>query len=343
MEIRVYDSNLSLLGFVDNSTSLLWNRRFYKPGAFELHLPATDSNLELLTEGNLVHIYGKKEAGIIEHKDIENDNLVVSGNFLSNYMDRRLIKGTFNFDGLTEVAMRDILTNATAIPNVELGTLNGFTPRVQFQATYKNLLAYEEKLSVSSNIGFRFRPNFENKKIIFETYEGVDRTSGQAVNSRVEFSENYKNIANPKYSYDDSNLRTIAYVGGEGEGSARTFVTVGGGSGLGLRELFVDAKDIQKGDLTDDQYKALLVQRGNEKLAENIINESFDADALPDINFVYAQDYDLGDIVTIKEKKWNKSMDKRITEIQEVYEHTNMFIRLTFGDPLPETIDWSDS
>lgn len=352
MEIKIYRPDLYRIGQTDDATSLLWNRKFYEPGDFELHVPITDENIEMLQPGNIVAKDGSKEAGIIE--DIQKEEtsskneLTAKGRFLSSYMDRRLIKGIFNFTGKTEVAMQNILTNATAtsdtiIPLVELAALNGFDDTVSFQCTYKNLLAYETKLSRSSNIGYRFYPDFVNKKIIFQTYKGTDRTFGQSVNSYVIFSEAYQNLEHPVYKYNDQMKRTLAIVGGDGEGSARAYVTVGSGSGLALRELFVDAKDIQRGDLTNDQYLNALAQRGYEKLSENIESESLDADADPSINFTYKEQYDLGDIVTIEKKGWGLMTNKRITEIQEIYEHDQMVVVPTFGDPLPTSIDWSEN
>ncbi|HJD38163.1 MAG TPA: siphovirus ReqiPepy6 Gp37-like family protein, partial [Candidatus Blautia ornithocaccae] len=66
MEIRVYDREMNFKGIVDNATSLIWIRRYYEVGEFELHAPLTDRNLELLKADNLVTIRGAKEAGIIE-------------------------------------------------------------------------------------------------------------------------------------------------------------------------------------------------------------------------------------------------------------------------------------
>ena len=64
----------------------------------------------------------------------------------------------------------------------------------------------------------------------------------------------------------------------------------------------VDARDIKRDNLTDAQYKAALVQRGTEKLAEYGIVECLEAVTLPNMNFTYKADYDLGDIVNGKQK-----------------------------------------
>ena len=70
------------------------------------------------------------------------------------------------------------------------------------------------------------------------------------------FSEDYNNLNNAIYRYNSQNLKTFAVVGGQGEGDARTYYELGGGEGYDLREVFVDAKDINPDGLTAEQYKA---------------------------------------------------------------------------------------
>ncbi|MDL2318549.1 siphovirus ReqiPepy6 Gp37-like family protein [Eubacteriales bacterium OttesenSCG-928-A19] len=345
--IRVYSPTLDFMGTIENHTSLLWKRRYFEPGGFEVHAPATDKNLRLLKPGNLIMRRGSVEAGIIgdlenEESDIKNE-VTRQGRFLSFYFDWRLIQGRVNFSGTVEDAMRQLVSvNSEAVPLVELGERKGFAETVSFQATYKNLSSYLTKLAKSSGLGYRLRPDFRQKKLIFEVYKGVDRTLSQGINSRVIFSESYRNINNALYKYNDQLYRTRAVVGGEGEGMNRVFVTVGGGKGLGLREIFVDARDLSSEGLTTEQYKEKLRQRGLEKLAEHIINESMECEAEADINFRYLEHYDLGDIVSVDKRKWDIKMNQRLTELQEVYQYGGMFVVPTLGDAIPETIDWRD-
>ena len=257
-------------------------------------------------------------------------------------MDRRLIKKTVNFSGKTEVAMRQLYSGVVPLPLVELGNLNGFPESVEFQVTMKNLLTYESKLSRAGAIGFRFRPDFRERKIVFETYQGKDRTFNQHENNRVIFSESYNNLNNAIYRYNNQNLKTFAIVGGQGEGDARTYYELGGGEGYDLREIFVDAKDINPDGLTAAQYKAALLQRAQEALNDAIASETLESETDAAINFVYKEDYDLGDIVTVRKKKWNLYMNQRITELSEVYEYGGMTVVPTFGDPLPEKIKWDE-
>lgn len=348
MELRIYDRNLNFLGVVENQRSLLWTRRYFEAGSFQVYVPITDYNVTLFKRGNLITYRGAGDAGVIESLTLEENNLkteiLAEGRFLSSYMDRRLIRGTTNFNGKVEVAMRQLLSNATPLPLVRLGELKGFGETVEFQATYKNLLEYETKLAMYANFGFRFIPDFTAKTITFDVYKGVDRSRTQKDRAFVEFSDEFSNINTMMYIENEQMLKNVAYVGGEGEGSARTIVQVGNTASTGLdrRELFVDARDLQSDDLTTAQYRAILTQRGNDVMKEYALAETMECSADANLNFKYRVDYDLGDIVTVKKKKWQISKDLRITEVMEVYEHGNMEVAPTFGSPLPTKIDWTE-
>lgn len=348
MEIRFYDSDMNFIGVMENQVSLIWTRKYYEPGKARLFAPLTEENERLTRKGNLIWKRGSKEAAVIEDRVLDDTTtpatIEVTGRFLSSYMDRRLIRPKVTFSGYVEVAMRTLLSGVVEIPRVELGTLNNFTDTVSFQATYKNLLTYQEKLSKCSDIGFRFRPDFSAKKIYFETYKGKDRSRSQSINSRVIFSERYDNLNGIIYRENDQLLKNVVYIGGEGEGSERTFVSYGDATGLDRRELFVDARDITRDEgMTQEQYEAKLLQRGHEKNTEYQESKSINCITEADANFKYGVDYDLGDIVTVEKKRWGISVDYRITEIEEVYEQGGVKISPTFGTMLPETIDWEDN
>lgn len=348
MELRIYDKELNLLGIIENQKSLIWTRRYNKAGEFMAYFPLTDDNIRLIKIDNLISFRGANEAGVIEDVIMRSTNIerviIASGRFLISYLDRRLIRPTYNFTGRTEIAMRQMIQNAVAIPLVEMGALQGFTDTIEFQATYKNLLSYESKLSVYSNIGFRFRPDFTNKKIYFETYRGLDRTRGQTERPFVEFSDRFDNLSSVENRKNTQLLKNVGYVGGEGEGSERVFITIGDDTltGLERREMFVDARDISSMDITQAEYLEALRTRGYEKMNEQIFSDSYDVTTVPTGNYKYKDDYDLGDIVTIRKTDWNLTTNLRITEIQEVYEHGTATVIPTLGSPLPTKINWDE-
>lgn len=352
MEVKVYTPDLNLIGIVENFSSLVWNRKYSEAGTFEIHVPLTFDNVEYFRRGNLISFDGAKEAGIIENltasQDSKKNTLTLKGRFLESYLDRRLIHGdekpAYNFSGLTEVGMRTIIGIIAPIPLLELGEIKGYTDRISFQATYQGALKYETKLANSAGLGFRCVPDFSRKKIVFEVYRGLDHTESQHERVRAIFSDEYKNLNSATYMENDQLLKTVCYVGGQGEGEERVWVTVGDDTleGLARREVKLDATDISPDDLTTEEYEDKLKERGNALLEQDSLVQTFEAETIPDGNFTYREHYDLGDLVTVKKESWGLSLDLRITGISEIYEHGKATIVPTFGNPLPDTIDWED-
>lgn len=341
VEARVYNRELELQGVVDNFSSFTWIRRYFEPGEFEIHVPATEQNQTLFIPGYIVARHdgmNEMEAGTIESLERSGYEIIARGRFLESYLDRRLIIGTYNFSGKTERGMRNIVSRMTAIPLLELGELQDFDETVEFQATYKGVLSYLEKLCVTSGIAFRLRPDFTTRALIFECYKGIDRTVAGA--AQVIFSETYNNLTEESYTYNDTAYKTKCFVGGAGEGSSRIIVQVGGGSGLDLREVFRNASQSTQEGMTDAEYRAVLAQEGEAVLADSPISESFSFKVAGD-QYTYRTDYDIGDIIKVRRKSWGIESTLRITEVEEVYESGGREIMLTVGNTVPETVDWN--
>ena len=103
----------------------------------------------------------------------------------------------------------------------------------------------------------------------FVVFQGTDRSVQQSERPVVIFSDEFGNLAAPKYTKTSVDYKNKAYVAGQGEGDDRVVVIVDLTDGEEARELYVDAKDIQQEEgVTAEEYEALLRQRGLEKLAE---------------------------------------------------------------------------
>ena len=187
--------------------------------------------------------------------------------------------------------------------------------------------------------GIRTLIDLQNKEMLFDVYQGLDRTAGQSENAPAIFSKEFENILHQEYTDSLNNYRTIALVAGEGEGSGRKLVTVGGGTGFDRYELFIDARDLQQEDMTNEEYEAVLTDRGQSKLAEMKEIQTFESKININSNLKYKEDFNLGDIVTCTSKKWGITIDTRITEVEEIYEETGFDVNITFGNSIPTLID----
>ena len=346
MELYVYSEMLEQQGVIDGFSSLRWRRRFFEPGEFELHVPATGENLSLLRAGSILHRLDRQEAGIIESVKItegenDGDEIETNGRMASSLLGRRIITPAVSFSGTVEDAMRKIVSdNAIAsrpINFLALGEAGKFPSVCGFQAFGKNVLTVLKSLSKSAPLGFRVRLDIPNRKWVFEIYSGVDRSVGQTGNPYVLFSDGFGNISGPSYTLDTTGYSNFAYVVSGSDNGAQTIVEVDRAGGEARRELWVDANDIQKGELKDDEYRMQLTQRGLEQLAGAAKSENFEASAVDAENFRYLTDWDLGDVVSFE--KWGLRLDRRVTEVEEVYENGVKTITPVCGTPLPETLN----
>ena len=352
MELYIFDRDLNFQGILESFFSLRWVRRYSKCGEFELHCSLTSETLQLLQKGNVVWKKDDLEAGYIEYRNLSQDSegkeaLVVKGKFLTGYLGRRIIWGTENLNTTAELAIRTLINNHAINPiNADrkidlltLGEIKNYTQSISMQVSYKNLLEEIENIANASELGIRTLLDMQNKQMIFDIYEGIDRTAGQSINAPAIFSKEFENVLEQEYIDSLNNYKNIALVAGEGEGSERKFITVGGGTGLDRYELFVDARDLQQEDMTNEEYEAVLQNRGQSKLAEMREIQTFESKININSNLTYKEDFDLGDVVTCTSKKWGITIDTRITEVEEIYEESGFSVNITFGNNIPTLID----
>lgn len=123
----------------------------------------------------------------------------------------------------------------------------------------------------------------------FRWYTGQLGTDRSAT---VKFALNLGNMANPEYTSNRTQEATAAIVGGQNDGSNRTFVTRTGTnySASNDIEIFVNATDVDS--------TAGLNTRGDQKLSEAQAVQEFSFKVLQAPKTLYGVHYTLGDLVT---------------------------------------------
>jgi len=345
MDLYVYD-DFEMIAVVDKFTSFRWRRQYYDCGEFELHCDDNLENINLLTAGRQIVRSDRSDIGIIEGINLLDGEIKVTGRFLSCWLDFAIIDGLYQKDESYETSIRKWVTDYV-IPEhsaLELGNTLGDTNVIDFQTSYKNVLENTSKFCKACEMGFRIKKDMNAEKYYFDLYRGVNRSHVQSENDKVFFSDEFCNLSSPNYEYSNADYRNYIVVLGEGEGTAKIKVVIDNrASGESKRALYVDGsgQSVESG-MSKSQYIALLTAYGNQKAGECKIIENFTGEAIATPKFVYLSDWDLGDVVTIESKRWNKAIDQRITEVEEIYENNTETITPVFGDPLPETIDLED-
>lgn len=174
-------------------------------------------------------------------------------------------------------------------------------------------------------------PETVNRLLLFEAYQGRDLSKDQSANPRVVLTD--ASLLSPTYTWDSSIHKNLAYVYTDTQ-----VLKVDSSNGEERRELWVNGNDINPEDYpTTAAYTAALIQRGIDRLAELPIAESFESGLQATANG-YKTAWDLGDIVTVRMTRWNKTASARVTEVEEIYEGGTAEIIPVLGSPLPEKL-----
>lgn len=116
-------------------------------------------------------------------------------------------------------------------------------------------------------------------------------------------------------------------------------------TGLSRREIFIDARDLQSDSdpdnpMTADEYAALLVNRGQQKLAENQLVRSFSAEVRTyDSTYPYGEDFQLGDTITVTDERLGITVDAVVYGVERSVGAAGESLTLTLGYGQPTIFD----
>lgn len=350
MNVYILDKSFNIIDLVDDYESCIWNIYYFNVGDFELYLPATPKNVELLKIGRY----------LVRDKDVINDNLynvmvirtlniktdvelgnylTVTGKCLKSILQRRIVWSQTILSGKVENCLR-LLVNDNAINPVkaerkitqlQLGELKNFTETMRKQITGENLGDSIVDICITYGIGWRVYVN-PDKRMVVDFYKGLDRSDSQNVNTRVTFSVDYGSLLTSNYILNAEEYKNVALVAGEGEGIARKTVSVGTASDLERYEIYVDSRDssTNEGEITEAEYLEQLKEAGMDELETLKYTESFEGDIEPYGNFIYGTDYHLGDIVNVV-NEYGITATPRIIGVIESNSDESMSVIPTFS------------
>lgn len=366
VEIQVFklDNNtFEPIGGINQFTSLIWPDAYNGYTTFELNAPVTPENKMLIKQDNVVWCGGDKAAKIeIINFDVNDEGekvFKVKGRTLEHILTSRIIWGTYGCaNKFSSTAMYEIVNGQCVnptdsyrkIPFLECAEDEQIGKTISFQKTGGEVYDAITSIAKDSDLGFDilFRP--KEKKLIFKVFEGVDRTV-ESSNEQVVFSTELEDLLKSSYYTNNQDVKTLAYVAGEGEGTSRKHIISGNSAtkGFARKELYVDARDIQSeyqnedgttSTLTNDDYNDLLNDRGIEKLSACDLIETFEATmrVVGDIQYVYGVDYFKGDKVVVEDEEIGVKVIAKITEVSENYDD-EYELEITFGYSYPTLIE----
>ena len=333
VSLKILDSELNFIGDIEDYSSFYFIRSFLQAKEFQLIAPL--KYLHILKEDNYIYL-SRKKSMVIENISIDEDNyqITVKGRDIKSIVNRRVTEPPVNeaydkYNGSAEGAIKHYVDANCVNPinidrkisNLIIAENKNRGSQIKWQSRYKNLESEAKNICKTGGIGWFIYIDFREKKLVFDVETGVNRTSSQNINSIAIFSSEFENLTKTTHTNSKANYKNVGYVGGQGEGTEREIIQVKKSNDVGLkrREIFIDARDISESENLQD--------RGLSKLAAYDYVLNTDSTIL-NTNLEYEKDWDLGDIVTVKNNFGSNNL--RISEVREIYE-SNVKIEATVG------------
>lgn len=353
--LYILTEDFEILGTIPTYQTLIWNRKYYEVGTYELHV--SPDFFPFLNQGKYLYKNDSDELGIINNPHYERSDtgeylIYAKGYFAERLLYNRVVEKTHQISGNVEDAMRELVDmycinpddSNRVIPHLCLGEKAGFTEMVDSQVTGENISDILYSLGAAYDITHSIRYDFLTNDLNFRVWKGKDRRETQNENGWAIFSDSFNNVQEESYDRDDSEYKNFAYVAWQQEGKNRIVIEVDQTNGKERREVYVDARDISSQDddgneIPESAIREQMRQRGVERLAECQELESMTVGAFSTSNLVYKKDFDLGDICPYLNQRLGISMDARITEIVETYENGKDDLQITFGNGQIEKIE----
>lgn len=363
--MEVFDKDFVRIGAFNNYSSVMYNRTLSASSNYTMKLPFIRSNIELLMHGEYLLIdetflaemkYIKKNIG--ETVEVES-----KGYNIKNMLVERCVYPMQEFSGTPPQVMRKMVLNNAINPNdkrrviKELKLMDSYpsmSETFDMQQTGNDVYSELVKIAGEYEIGFEIIPRiveYENNRtnidsLYFNVFKGEDRTVGnKSGNVPVVFSMELNNVESTSYIRDHMDYRNVAYVAGEGQGvsedpdEGRIVIEVGNKdlTGRARKEVYIDARDCQKerndgSVISDAVYLKMLTKRGNEKLQEYRMYETYEGTVISNEDtYVYGRDFKEGDKVTIRDEELGLDYDTVLTEVKITHDRSGEHIDVVFG------------
>ncbi len=355
--VYVLDANRRPISCIDAYEAFEWEERWREPDEWLLRANIHNTGVEALASGVYIAAplpSGELRVGVIEGRTLgvegHEDSEVVEatgrcfGAHLEGRIALHLTDEGDGYDTWTETkgtaadAMVHYVTvNAISpakvwrkVPHLGIGVVPATAARVAYNARFQPLTELLAEIGAPTGIGWQVRFDTATRGFLFEPLVGRDRTA------EVVLSPTFGNVTTIGFSHSTRNARTIVQVAGQGEGAdrvVRAYYDGRGGalvpSGLAVREMFVDARDIEVGD------DAALAARALAKLQEAPVEQSVEFDLLEGGLYQYPRDFRVGDVIRAEYPGWASEV-ARIVAAAQRWDEYGRSVRVTVGSEQPD-------
>lgn len=352
--ICVYQNGLVVpIAEFENYSSANWGKSFFGFKEIEFTAPLTNENVNLLKDGNYIHdvVYNiSAKIEIVTYTKTKEMEMIINvkGRTLECLLLQRVLFDTEVFKNKhLSTIMFQMVDKHIVNPINQARKISGFINLpdsnigdiITTQKTGGSLYSFFNEISESHDFGFEVFIDLQQSSFVFKSKMSIDKSIEQNLVPPIIFSSDTEDIISDEFYINSQNYCSMAYVAGEGENSERKIIEVNENQlfvGIDRKELYVDAKDLQKKeDIADTEYESILTQRGIAKLSENEVVQNFTG-KINSYRINLKEDFDVGDIVTVVDKDFGVYINAIIESYKVIITPQNGIQPvISFGNSLP--------
>lgn len=329
MEGYLLNSLYQKMGIViDVFESFIWTERHRAIGDFQVVVLPSLANRQTFKVGTLLTVNDSFRVGKIETIEDAIDangkaTLKVTGRTIESVLEDRVGMAAladlttapkYSLTGLPAALMRQMFHDICVSGVIDTGDIIDVNegsslypedtiaePGDEIVVDFEPDTLYADIKAIADqfDLGFRIIRDPNTGSLYYDVYTGIDRTTQQASYTPVVFSPDFANLQNTRELTTIAGAKNVAYV----------FSPVGNEivyaqdvdpfvSGFSRQAILVKADDIT--DTDSLVASAKMIQRGNEALAASRAFSGFDGEINQYSNYIYGRDYNLGDLVELR-------------------------------------------
>jgi len=341
LHLYEYENNsFSQTAIIDDYQEVSFERNLYSAGTFTITINYNIPNALLFERGMFIQFgsdpYDFGEILSIRDtigQDGKGSQIRTITGYDARYIFKRRIIKNLNANGMWkmtakgELCLRNLIADqcgANAETKRQLPIINtipqesdAIGKEYSVSEQFTNLYEVCKTIATQSEIGWRVK--FNNGSLTLECFEGTNRSS------TVQFSTDFDSLRNGEFSDSSESYSNAIYIGGKGQNDERDIYEGEDGTPNGLERF--EAWDDQSQMTTTDEYTAealsMLTQYGQ------TVNVS--GNGLAKSPYVYKEQYDVGDIITIAFS--GKKASVQILSVTERWAWNQYDINFSFGKP----------
>jgi hypothetical protein len=246
MDIYTLDRGFLKKDEIDAYESAIWTERYYGDSDFELSVPANSPLMSKLPKGQLMACVGSNVPMILENREIKDGLMKTTGIALTQWLNNRIVRtsadhlirewlmppyapgeamkeivrlmcvtGSAYLTGAIPIGIPTSQTALFAIPGLEIGAFDISGTVIAFSVPFGPVYDALKQIANTYEVGMKLilsESYFDHYVLQFITYKGSDRTSAQAVNPVIRFSQEMDSFTNISDLESITEYKNFMYV-----------------------------------------------------------------------------------------------------------------------------------